>query len=174
MLPRIVRSPVEICFGTSPSHAPKSRPFENASPVPIAATIALEMIGPMPGTVMSRSQLLSCRASASISLDRPSMRSSSRRQSPARSSTTRNMRGDRASHGDATLQQERADLIDDASALTDQPLTHAVERLRIKLLGGLCRDELHSRALHCLGDCLGVPEVILLSLGIRAHVLRRH
>src|SRR5262245_19850386 len=77
-------------------------------------------------------------------------------------------------HGDATLQQERADLIDDASALTDQPLTHAVERLQIKLLGGLCRDELHSRALNCLGDCLGVPEVILLSLGIRAHVLRRH
>src|ERR1700758_3041415 len=50
MLPRIVRSPVEICFGTRPSQAPKSRPFENASPVPIAATIALEMIGPMPGT----------------------------------------------------------------------------------------------------------------------------
>jgi hypothetical protein len=77
-------------------------------------------------------------------------------------------------HGDATLQQERADLIDDVSALTDQPLTHVVERLQIKLLGGLCRDELHSRALHCLGDCFGVPEVILLSLGIRAHVLRRH
>ena len=29
----------------------KSRPFENTSPRPIAATIALEMIGPMPGTV---------------------------------------------------------------------------------------------------------------------------
>jgi hypothetical protein len=40
LLPRIVRSPVNSCFGTSPSHAPKSRPFENASPVPIAATIA--------------------------------------------------------------------------------------------------------------------------------------
>jgi hypothetical protein len=36
-----------------------SRPFEKASPVPIAATIALEMIGPMPGTVISRSQPLS-------------------------------------------------------------------------------------------------------------------
>jgi sulfite reductase (NADPH) hemoprotein beta-component len=39
MLPRIVRSPVEICFGTSPSQAPKSRPLENTSPVPIAANI---------------------------------------------------------------------------------------------------------------------------------------
>jgi hypothetical protein len=108
MLPRIVRSPVEICFGTSPSHAPKSRPFENASPVPIAATVALEMIGPMPGTVISRSQPLSCRASASISLDRPSMRSSSRRQSPARSSMTRSMRGDRASQGAARMRGNSA------------------------------------------------------------------
>jgi hypothetical protein len=38
------------------SQAPKSRPLENTSPVPIAATIALEMIGPMPGTVISRTQ----------------------------------------------------------------------------------------------------------------------
>jgi hypothetical protein len=28
--------------------------LENTSPVPIAATMALEMIGPMPGTVISR------------------------------------------------------------------------------------------------------------------------
>ena len=49
ILPRMVRSPVEICFGTRPSQAAKSRPFEKASPVPIAATMALEMIGPMPG-----------------------------------------------------------------------------------------------------------------------------
>src|SRR6185369_17310259 len=30
ILPRIVRSPVDICFGTSPSQAAKSRPLENA------------------------------------------------------------------------------------------------------------------------------------------------
>ena len=34
--------PVEICLGTSPSHAAKSRPLEKLSPVPIAATMALE------------------------------------------------------------------------------------------------------------------------------------
>jgi hypothetical protein len=28
------------CFGTSPSQAPKSRPFEYAAPLPIAATVA--------------------------------------------------------------------------------------------------------------------------------------
>src|ERR1700745_4108052 len=51
----MVRSPVEICLGTSPSQAAKSRPLVNASPVPIAATIALEMIGPIPGTLTSYS-----------------------------------------------------------------------------------------------------------------------
>src|SRR5262249_11572567 len=66
--------------------AAKSRPFVNASPLPIAATIALEMIGPIPGTPIKRSQPTSRRARTSISLDRSSIRSSSRRQSPARSS----------------------------------------------------------------------------------------
>ena len=56
ILPRIVRSPVEICFGTRPSQAPKSRPLENTSPAPMAVTVALEMMGPMPGTVINRSQ----------------------------------------------------------------------------------------------------------------------
>jgi hypothetical protein len=53
--------------------------------------------------------------------------------------------------------------------LTDQPPTHPVERLQIELLGG-CRDELHCRA----PDRLGIPKVILLSVRIRAHILRRH
>jgi hypothetical protein len=34
-------------------------PFANAAPLPIAATIALEMIGSMPRTVISRSQAAS-------------------------------------------------------------------------------------------------------------------
>jgi len=67
-------SPVEICLGTSPEPGPKSRPLENTSPVPIAATMALEMIGPMPGTVIKARTCLILTASASISPDRPSMR----------------------------------------------------------------------------------------------------
>src|SRR5215831_4362103 len=55
ILPRMVRSPVEICLGTRPSQAAKSRPLEKTSPVPIAATMALEMSGPMPGMLISRS-----------------------------------------------------------------------------------------------------------------------
>jgi hypothetical protein len=67
MRPRMVRSPVDICLGTRPIQAEKSRPLANAAPLPIAATIALEMIGPMPGTVMTLRQLLSLFAKASIS-----------------------------------------------------------------------------------------------------------
>jgi hypothetical protein len=46
-------------------------------------------------------------------------------------------------HGDAALKKESADLIDDAGELADQPLTHAVLRLQIKLVGILCGDEFH-------------------------------
>src|SRR5208282_1178794 len=53
MRPRIVRSPVDICFGTRPSQAAKSRPLVKAAPSPMAATMALAMIGPMPGTVIN-------------------------------------------------------------------------------------------------------------------------
>ena len=82
---------------TRPNQAPKSRPLENASPVPIAATIALEMIGPIPGTLISRSQPASWRAIVSISPDKPSIRSLSRRQSPARSSIRRAIRNTKIS-----------------------------------------------------------------------------
>ena len=97
MRPRIVRSRVEICFGTSPSQAAKSRPLANTSPLPIAATMALEMIGPMLGTLINRSHAGSLQASAPISLDRASMRSSSRCQSCASPSMMCSMRSDKTS-----------------------------------------------------------------------------
>jgi hypothetical protein len=45
-------------------------------------------------------------------------------------------------HRDAALQQEGADLIDDAGALAHQLLARPMQRLQIELLGGLGRDEL--------------------------------
>jgi hypothetical protein len=77
-------------------------------------------------------------------------------------------------HRNAALQQEGADLIDDTGALTDQPLTHPVQRLQVKLPGGLRRYDSHRWALHRFSDRLGVAEVILLSLRIGANVFRRH
>jgi len=36
-------------------------------------------------------------------------------------------------HGNAALQQEGANLVDDTGALADQSLTHAVKRLQVEL-----------------------------------------
>src|SRR5579863_2555486 len=74
----------------------------------------------------------------------------------------------------AALQQEGADLIDDAGALADQPLPYPVQRLQVELIGGLGRHEFHRWSLHRLGDCLGIAKVILLSLRIGPNILRRH
>jgi len=63
-------------------------------------------------------------------------------------------------HGHAMLQQEGADLI--TGTLTDPSFTHAVERLEVNLLGDLRRDELHGRALHRLGDRLGIALTLYL------------
>jgi hypothetical protein len=72
-------------------------PFRKADPLPIAATMALEMIGPIPGTVITLRQLSSAFASVSISSVTASIRSSSCLQSPARSLTMRTMRGESTS-----------------------------------------------------------------------------
>ena len=113
------------------------------------------MIGPTPGTVISRLHAASCSASTAISLDSPSMRSSSRRQSPANLDHPQHagreniaacrqdarqlgaQETDSLAHRDAAFQHEGADLIDDAGALTDQSLAHAVQRLQIELLSVL-------------------------------------
>src|SRR5215472_7505583 len=193
ILPRMVRSPVEICLGTSPSQAAKSRPLPNASPVPMAATIALEMIGPMPGTLINRSQPASRRARG-FDLPRQSLDPliepapvAGQAFDHPHHACREDIRGHRQNvrqpgaqeplplaDCNAALQQEGADLIDDAGALADQPLPHAVQRLQVKLAGGLRRHKLHRRPLYRFGDRLRIAEVILLSLGIRAHILRRH
>ena len=79
---RIVRPPVLNCRGTKPTQAAKSRPRSNASPLPTAATIAVEIIGPMPGIVMMLAQFSSVRLIPSISSETSSIRLSSQSQSP--------------------------------------------------------------------------------------------
>ena len=76
--------------------------------------------------------------------------------------------------GDAALQHEGTDLIDDAGALRNEPLAHPMQRLKVELIGRLGGDELHRRALHRLGDRFGIVEVVLLPLRIGPHILCRH
>ena len=49
-----------------------------------------------------------------------------------------------------------------------------MQRLQVELIGGLGRHEFHRRQLHRLGNRLRVAEVVLLSLRVGPHVLRRH
>src|SRR6202051_4109005 len=49
-----------------------------------------------------------------------------------------------------------------------------MQRLQIQLLRGLCRHELHRRALHGFGNRFGIIEVVLLSLAIGADIFGRH
>jgi hypothetical protein len=60
----------------------------------------------------------------------------------------------------------------DPGTLTDQSIADAVQCLKVELIGGLGRDELHGRALDSLSDGFRISEVILLSLRIRAYVFR--
>jgi hypothetical protein len=71
----------------------------------MAATIALAMIGPMPGTVINCRQLSVPCANCSNSL--------AKETKPL-------------ADGNAALQQEAADLIDHGSALANQVRSHAV------------------------------------------------
>ena len=43
--------PLECCLGTNPSQAASCRPFLNSLASPTVATIALAVIGPMPGNL---------------------------------------------------------------------------------------------------------------------------
>ena len=147
----------------------------------------------MPGTLISRSQPASWYATASISLDK--LLDALIEPAPVASQVL-----DQAHHAwrqhvggcgkdawqlgtqetlslphrNAALQQEGADLIDDAGALADQPLPHPVQCLQVELFGGLGSDELHCGPLYRLGNCLGIAEVVLLSFRVGPHVLRRH
>jgi hypothetical protein len=76
------------------------------------------------------------------------------------------------SHGDAAFDEKAADLVDDGGALADKTRPDAVQRQQIALLGRLDRDEVHGRPLHRLGDGLGIPVVVLVSLEERLDVLR--
>ena len=147
----------------------------------------------MPGTLISRSQSASWHATASISPDRtldplvePAPVTGQVLNEPHhawrqdigwRGEDARQFGAQKAlplSHRNATLQQEGPDLIDDAGALADQSFSHPVQRLQVKLIGGLGCHELHRWPLHRLGNRLRVTEVVLLSLRVGPHVLRRH
>lgn len=63
-------SPLECWRGTRPSHAAKWWPFLNSVPLPIAATTAVAVLGPMHLTLAIRWQASDCLNTVSISLSK--------------------------------------------------------------------------------------------------------
>src|SRR5215831_14891156 len=122
---------------------------------------ALEMSGPMPGTVISLRQLSSLLASVSISSVTVSIRSSSCRQSPL-------------PDDDAALQEKAANLIDHCGPFADKARPHPVQRLQIKSLIGLGWNKARRRSLHGLGHSMSISKVILVSLPKRPRICRRN
>ena len=151
------------------------------------------MIGPIPGTLISRSQL-GIMASDGFDLTRQTFdplvepvpvagQVLDQVQHPWRQDVrgcgkdARQLGTQEAlslPYRNAALQQEGADLIDDAGALADQPLPHPVQCLQVELISGLGSDELHRGPLYRLGNRLGIAEVVLLSLRVGPYVLGRH
>src|SRR5271169_6811088 len=63
MLPSLSLPPLEICFGTSPIHAEKSRPDRNALGSAMLATRAVASAGPTPGIASSCLLVARCHRS---------------------------------------------------------------------------------------------------------------
>lgn len=86
---RIDRPPVDNWRGTKPNQAAIPRPDLNIRPLPTAATVAVAIIGPMPGTVMAFLQSSHCAAwrvrravSSAISVSRANHGDLTRTSSP--------------------------------------------------------------------------------------------
>src|SRR5579862_1614725 len=166
MLPRLLMPsslalpPVEYCRGTRPSQAAKSRPLRKAAPLPMAATMAVATIGPIPGICRmrvttriggeDRFQLkaeffnlgFDCLPLVPKKIDQvPHLRcqvevgvlNNVRQRGPQlRWSLCENQ---------AALEQKRTQLVDDRSASRDQTIANSMDGLQIELVIGLDRNE---------------------------------
>ena len=169
-----MRSPVDVCFGTSPSRRGIPAFREHVS-LPIAATIALDRANArdrhqsLAGLILTGQRFDLARETLDTLIEpAPVFRQTLDDAQHARRERIDKLPGNSSCrecrllpHGDAPLQQERADLIDDAGTLTDQSIADAVQCLKVELIGGPGRDELQGRALDGLGDGLRIAEVIL-------------
>src|SRR5262245_58520510 len=79
-----------------------------------------------------------------------------------------------ARRNEPVLAYQSANLIALGRALFDQSAANAVNRLNVLLLDRLYGYETHLRPTHCLADGLCIVGVILVTLDIWLHKLRRN
>ena len=72
------------------------------------------------------------------------------------------------------LRQQPADPVECGGALRHEALADPMQREDALLLDRLDRDEAHGRSRHRLADRFGVVAIILATLAIGRHELRRH
>src|SRR6201987_5778746 len=77
-------------------------------------------------------------------------------------------------HGDATLEQHSANLVDHRGAAHHPPFADSVQRLQVQLIVALDRHKAHRGTGYRFGDGFGIDVVILVGLHVRLHILCRH
>jgi len=134
--------------------------LSGARKLPIAASIALDMIGLTPGTVIRRSHAYSTRfanvrGQAFDALVKPVpiacqiLDGAHYRQRQCVRALGEDawqlctQTAEALAHRNPAFQQEGANLIDDAGALPDQPFANPVQRLQVELLSRFGGDEFH-------------------------------
>src|SRR6516165_3288809 len=192
MRPRIDRPPVLYCRGTSPSQAAKSRPRSNASPLPIAATMAVEISGPDPGNT-HQLPALSLRPAEDFNLagdgfdtlvqaapvfieiaDQLGRAGRDLFLSVIEYREERLAERSRADpDSNALLDQKGADLVDRRCSPRDQSRPHPMASLQVQLILALLLDEPQVRTQRRFGDRLGIVVIVLLPLHERLDVDRR-
>ena len=184
--------PVEYCRGTMPSQAANSRPLRNAAPLPIAATMAVAVTGPMPGIANPRAArigrgdplqfvvelfnlLLDCLPLTRQRIDQVTHQRREIRFGVLENVCHRGLQLRRLLLEDQpTFQQKSSDLVDHGRSACDQSVPNPVNRLQVQLVIGLDRNEAHVLAVDSLGDRLRIDKVVLVRLHERLHKLRRN
>ena len=185
--------PLERCRGTSPIHAARCRPELKFFALPTAATMAVAITGPTPGTAVRRSQAAPSRVGldqAAVELRRPPLEivqvgnqalqqlACERRDASVLNVSDHSQELTQAalpSRGDdPELGQVAAQSVDRGGALLQQLLAHPVQHQHRLLVLALGRDEPHAGALHRLAAGLGIGRIVLVGLDVGPNVLRRH
>src|SRR6266516_2249170 len=192
ILPRMVRSPVDSCFGTSPSQAPKVASLLEAGAIAdrrnhgtrddradarhrhqaLATLILLRQRFDLGrharnALVQPTPVLRKVGNKANHSWREPaSLRAQDLRQRLAQGY-------DALPHNDAAFDEEAADLVDHTGTLADEARAHAMQSQQIHLLGRLDRHKMHGWPLHGFRNRLRIAVVVLVTLEERLHVLRR-
>ena len=77
-------------------------------------------------------------------------------------------------HSYAALKKKTADLVDHSCTIADEAGPNAMERLEIQLIVGFYWNTACRGTLHGFGDCVGIPEVVLVALPERFGISGRY